>query len=158
MWGTRVGIHQQDFFALHRQPNTQILTGGAFPYTDFLIGDCDNRSFLCDNITPPENHTQSRGSSCPDRRGSWWWAHCRALPADTASCSAPGRCFLPENPARNGCGRRLQFKFLIQKIRCSLTYLSVWRQMLHLAPSSALGSPWGAFRYGGAFCFHNDAA
>ena len=54
-------------------------------------------------------HSQSRGSSCSDSRGSWWWAHCRASPADTASCSAPGRCFLPENPARNGCGRRSAF-------------------------------------------------
>ena len=113
MWGTRGRIHQQAFLALGCKANTQILTGGAFSHTTFLIGDCDNRSFLCANITPPSvNRAQSRGSSCSDRRGSWWWAHCRASPADTASCSAPGRCFLPENPAQNGCGRQLQYQIL----------------------------------------------
>ena len=113
MGSTRGRIHQQDFFTFHRQPDAQILTGGAFPHTAFLIGDCDNRSFLCDNITPLSvNRTQSRGSFCSDRRGLWWWAHCRALPADTASCSAPGRCFLPDSPARNGCEQRLQYQIL----------------------------------------------
>ncbi len=105
-----VSVHQQNFLALHRQPDAQIFTGGAFPHTAFLIGDCNNRSFLCDNITPLSvNRVRSRGSSCSDSRGSWWWAHCRASPADTASCSAPGRCFLPENQAQNGCGQRSAF-------------------------------------------------
>ena len=48
----------------------------------------------------------SRGWFGSDRKVAWWWAHCRASPADTASCSAPGRCFLPANPARSGCGQR----------------------------------------------------
>ena len=48
----RVGVHQQNFFALGCKANTQIFTGGAFSDTAFLIGDCNNRSFLCDNITP----------------------------------------------------------------------------------------------------------
>ena len=47
-----VSVHQQNFLALHRQPDAQIFTGGAFSDTAFLIGDCNNRSFLCDNITP----------------------------------------------------------------------------------------------------------
>ena len=106
----RVSVHQQNFLALHRQPDAQIFTGGAFSDTTFLMGDRNNRSFLCDNITPLSvNRAQSRGSFCSDSRGSWWWAHCRASPADTASCSAPGRCFLPANPARSGCGRRSTF-------------------------------------------------
>ena len=57
------------------------------PHTTFLIDDCDNRSFLCDNITPPSvNHAQSRGSFCSDNRGSWWWAHCRACLLYTSRC------------------------------------------------------------------------
>jgi hypothetical protein len=30
-----VSVHQQDFFALHRQPDAQIFTGGAFPTPPF---------------------------------------------------------------------------------------------------------------------------
>ena len=95
-----VSVHQQNFFALHRQPDAQIFTGGAFPHTAFLIGDCDNRSFLCDNITPlSENRAQSRSSSCSDSRGSWWWAHCRALPADTCFMFRTGAVFSARQPS-----------------------------------------------------------
>ena len=86
----RVSVHKQNFLALHCQPNTQIFTGSAFSDTAFLVCDCDNRSFLCDNITPLSgNHAQSHGSSGSDSVDSWSWAHCRARQADTASCSAP---------------------------------------------------------------------
>ena len=58
-------------FALHCQPDAQIFTGGAFPHTAFLIGDCNNRSFLCDNITPLLQYIGNRiwyPVSAPGRR------------------------------------------------------------------------------------------
>ena len=68
------------------------------------------------------------------------------------------RCFVLTGFTYRECDAKKIRRCSVQKIRCSLKYLSVWRQMLHPAPSSALGSPWGAFRHGGAFCFHNAAA
>ena len=87
----RVSVHQQNLLALHCQPDTKIFTGGAFSDTAFLICDCDNCCFLCDNITPLSgNRAQSHGSSGSDSVDSWSWVHCRARQEDTASCSARG--------------------------------------------------------------------
>ena len=42
----RVSVHQQDFFALHRQPDAQIFTGGGFAGTAFLVDDGNRGCFL----------------------------------------------------------------------------------------------------------------
>ena len=56
--------------------------------------------------------------------------------------------------------RRLDFSSL-QKV-CINNFCSessqAYPQTWHPAPSSALGSPWGAFQHEGAFCFHTAAA
>ena len=41
-----VSVHQQDFFALHRQPDTEILTGGGFSSAAFLVDDGNCGCFL----------------------------------------------------------------------------------------------------------------
>ena len=41
-----VGIHQQDFFALHRQPDAQIFTGGGLAGAAFLVDDGNRGCFL----------------------------------------------------------------------------------------------------------------
>lgn len=65
---------------------------------------------LFDNFTSPESHAQSRGSFCSDNKGSWSWVHCTAMPADTASYSAPGQSFLTNSPAQSECGLRSAFQ------------------------------------------------
>ena len=35
----RVSVHQQDFFALHRQSDAQIFTGGGLAGATFLVDD-----------------------------------------------------------------------------------------------------------------------
>jgi len=41
-----VGVHQQDFFALHRQPDAQIFTGSGLAGAAFLVDDGNRGCFL----------------------------------------------------------------------------------------------------------------
>ena len=42
----RVSVHQQNFFALHRQPDAQIFTGGGLAGAAFLVDDGYRGCFL----------------------------------------------------------------------------------------------------------------
>ena len=42
----RVSVHQQNFFALHRQPNAKIFTGGGLASAAFLVDDGYRGCFL----------------------------------------------------------------------------------------------------------------
>ena len=101
-----VSVHQQDFFAFHRQPDAQIFTGGGFAGTAFLVDDSDCGTFLCDKITPSANHAQSHGSFDFDRLAASWWVRYTEKRADIVSCFGLGCCSLQGTSAQNGRGRR----------------------------------------------------